>query len=172
MLASEVSAHKQTQSELQRTRTSLQYLRSTTQNELKRKEKEFERVLDRFNKVSDAQIKLTGAYSGIRCANLVVGDEENVKGKSLMEDALEQAEEARKELVKENEGFRSVILSTANALQGMAYDVKGLMADEYVEEVHLYPLAAVVKLISLVIAIPSVSYSCIRTTDIFSATSG
>ena len=134
-LALEVTAHKQTLSELQRTRTSLQYLRSTTQNELKRKEKEVERVLDRWNKVSDAQIKLAGAQSGLHCANFAVGGEECMEGKGLMEEALEQAEEARKELVKENEGFRSVILGTANALQSMVYNVKGLGVDVHVETV-------------------------------------
>lgn len=134
-MASEVSAHKQTLSELQRTRTSLQYLRSTTQNELKRKDREVERVLDRWNKVSDAQIKLVGAHSGLRCANLAAGGGEYGKGKGLMEDTLEQAEEARKELIRENEGFRSVILSIANALQGMVYNVKGLASDVHVEEV-------------------------------------
>ena len=94
-----------------------------------------ERVLDRWNKVSDAQIKLTGAQSGLYCANFAVGGEECMKGKGLMEEALEQAEEARRELVKENEGFRSVILGTANALQSTVYNVKGLGVDVHVEAV-------------------------------------
>ncbi|KAF8505061.1 Afadin and alpha-actinin-binding-domain-containing protein [Gautieria morchelliformis] len=133
-LTSELTAHKQTVSELQRTRTSLQYLRSTTQNELKRKDKEVERVLDRWNKVSDAQIKLSGTESGLRCANNAVGGEEYPKSKGLMEEALDQAEVARRELVKENEGFRSVILGTANALQSMVYNVKGFSTDVHVQE--------------------------------------
>jgi hypothetical protein len=94
-----------------------------------------ERVLDRWNKVSDAQIKLSSTQSGLYCANFTVGGEDLLKGKGLMEEALEQAEEARRELVKENDGFRSVILGTANALQGIAYNVKGLGADVHVEEV-------------------------------------
>jgi hypothetical protein len=122
-------------SELQRTRTSLQYLRSTTQNEMKRKDKEVERVLDRWNKVSDAQIKLAGVECGLRCANHAVGGEAYPKGKGLMEEALDQAEVARRKLMNENEGFRSVILGTANALQGMVYNVKGLGTDVHVQEV-------------------------------------
>ncbi|KAF8581520.1 hypothetical protein K439DRAFT_1662257 [Ramaria rubella] len=136
-LALEVSAHKQTVAELQRTRTSLQYLRSTTQNELKRKEKEVERVLERWNKVLDSQAKLIGAQSGLQCVNYAVGVEEPLKGKGLMEEALEQAEEARGELLKENDGFRSVILGIANALQGVVYNLREQCSDSNVEEVTL-----------------------------------
>lgn len=159
-----------TLSELQRTRTSLQYLRSTTQNELKRKDKEVERVLERWNKVSDAQIKLSGAHSGLRCANFVVGGEEYGKGKGLMEDALDQAEEARKQLMRENDGFRSVILGAANAFQDIVYTVQGHSTDVHLEEVSLNPTVASSHL-TCSIAYPSFPYNYICTTNLCSATS-
>ncbi|KAF8506403.1 Afadin and alpha-actinin-binding-domain-containing protein, partial [Hysterangium stoloniferum] len=139
---SEITAHKQTSSELQKTRTALQYLRSTTQNELKRKDKEVERMLERWSKVADSQMKLSGINSGLHCANYAAATEELVRGKGIMEEALEQAEEARGELVKENEGFRSVIFGTAKVLQNITYDVKSRGADGHVEEPsHLTPTA-------------------------------
>jgi len=121
--------------ELQRTRTSLQYLRSTTQNELKRKDKEVERIIERWNKVSETQAKLSTAPSGLRCANYVTGNEVLARGKGFMEEALEEAEQARGELVRENEGFRAVLLGTANILQGMVYTVKGLTTETHIQEV-------------------------------------
>ncbi|KIJ34811.1 hypothetical protein M422DRAFT_262997 [Sphaerobolus stellatus SS14] len=135
-LVTETSAHKQTTAELQRTRTSIQYLRSTTQQELKRKDKEVERILERWNRVSDAQVKLGGITSGLHCANhaAAAGSADLRRSKSIMEEALEQAEEARSELVKENEGFRSVILGTANALQTLTHSIKTIGADMHVED--------------------------------------
>lgn len=130
-----VAAHKQTSTELQRTRTSMQYLRSTTQNELKRKDKEIERVLERWNKVADSQVKISNISSGLRCGNIASEIEAPCKGKSIMEEALEQAEEARQELTKENEGFRSVILGTANALRGVVLDVPSQTLNEPRNEV-------------------------------------
>lgn len=132
--AAEIAAHKQTTSELQRARNALQYLRSTTQNELKRKEKEIERILERWGKVSDSQIKLGGASAGLQCANFAAACEQ-LMDKGIMEEALEQAEEARTELIKENEGFRSVLLGTANALQTVVYNIKSRDQDVHVPEV-------------------------------------
>ena len=61
--------------------------------------------------------------------------------KGIMEEALEQAEEARGGLVKENEGFRSVILGTANALHKLTHTIKTIGVEGNVEEVcPLYAL--------------------------------
>jgi hypothetical protein len=169
-LTSEASAHKQTLAELQRTRTSLQYLRSTTQNELKRKDREVERVLDRWNKVADTQVKLSNAQSGLRCANFAVGNDEQARGKGLMEVALEQVEEARGELVKENEGFRTVLLGTANALQGMVYNVKGLAAEAHLEEVGFDPSIAAVDSQESTAAHAPFAHSSVCTSDVCAVT--
>ena len=52
-----------------------------------------------------------------------------------MEEALEQAEEARAGLVQENEGFRSVILVAANALQTLMHNIKSKGAGTHVDAV-------------------------------------
>ncbi|GJJ11564.1 hypothetical protein Clacol_005798 [Clathrus columnatus] len=133
LYTAEVAAHKQTTSELQRTRTSMQYLRTTTQNELKRKEKDIERVLDRWTRVCDSQVKLGTVGIGLNCSNYAEACELFV-GQGILEEALEQAEEARLELTKENEGFRSVLLGTANALQTMIYKTRTADQDTHVPE--------------------------------------
>lgn len=115
----------------------MQYLRTTTQNELKRKEKELERTLERWSKICDSQAKLGATGAGLHCVDLAAPCEQLV-GKEMMEEALEQAEEARVELMKENEGFRSVLLGTAHALQTIAHNIKKQDQDAQTPEASRY----------------------------------
>ena len=106
-LKSAEAAHKHTTAELQRTRSSFQTFRQTQAAENKRREKESERMIERWSKLSDAQSKIGSSGSGIRFksthANAAVasaGTESILgKGKNMLEAALDDAEQARKELL-------------------------------------------------------------------------
>ncbi|OSX64473.1 hypothetical protein POSPLADRAFT_1137091 [Postia placenta MAD-698-R-SB12] len=124
-LQSAEAAHKHTTGELQRTRTTLQALRTAHQAELKKLEKEKDRMVDRWSKLADVQSKLCNASSGMRCANAAVIDAPDVqlrgKGQGFLDLALEQAEQARKELYDQNRKLRGLILSAANEMQGVLH---------------------------------------------------
>ena len=122
-LQSSENAHKATSAELQRARSALQSVRQTNAAELKRKEKEMERMIERWAKISDAQVKLGSVASGLSfkttLANAVTSTRDGEvigKDKGLLEDALEEAEEARKALEEENAGLKNVVLAAANEL--------------------------------------------------------
>ncbi|KAA1470163.1 hypothetical protein DENSPDRAFT_928667 [Dentipellis sp. KUC8613] len=117
------AAHKHTTNELQRTRTSLQALRSQHQAEIKKKEKDIERMTEKWSKLSDSQLKLGSVPSGmtIQCANADVlegrPDAIFMGGRGLVDTALEEAEEACKQLREENKELKALIVDVANAVQ-------------------------------------------------------
>lgn len=138
-LQSTETAHKHTVAELQRTRTSMQALRTAHQTEIKKIEKEKERMTEKWSKIADAQLKLGATTSGLRCANSEVVDAPDVqirgKGKGFLEVALEQAEQARKELFEQNARLRGLILSAANEMQSVLHNARNCTSSEGQEEV-------------------------------------
>ncbi|KZT07244.1 uncharacterized protein LAESUDRAFT_742987 [Laetiporus sulphureus 93-53] len=119
------NAHRQTTAELQRTRTALQALRTAHQTEIKKLEKEKERMTDRWSKVCDTQVKLGSTSSSLRCANTDVVEASDIqprgKTQGFLDIALEQTEQARRDLFERNRKLRGLILSAANDLQGMIH---------------------------------------------------
>ena len=80
-------------------------------------------MIERWAKISDAQVKLGSVASGLSfkttLANAVTSTRDGEvigKDKGLLEDALEEAEEARKALEEENAGLKNVVLAAANEL--------------------------------------------------------
>lgn len=125
------AAHKASTAELQRTRTSLQSVRQTHAAELKRREKETEKMLERWQKIADAQTKLGATASGLKfkltLANPLTdtrGSDTDGQGKDVLEDALEEAQMARKELIEENTSLKSIVLSAANEIARMARTIR------------------------------------------------
>ena len=118
----------------------MQALRTAHQAEVKRLEKEKERMAERWGKIADAQVKLSAAPAGLRCANADVVDASDVqlrgKGQGFLEVALEQAETARKDLFDQNRRLRGLILSTANELQRVVYDARVADSPEDCPEVR------------------------------------
>ncbi|TDL26610.1 hypothetical protein BD410DRAFT_783699 [Rickenella mellea] len=122
------TAHKHTTAELQRTRGALQTVRQTHTAELKRREKEADRMMERWGKIADAQVRLGAVGSGItnkfRHANALVMNSGDVagKGNGLIEQALEDAEQARKMFGEENSMLKEVILRAANDLSAALHN--------------------------------------------------
>lgn len=80
-------------------------------------------MIERWAKISDTQVKLGSTAAGLSVkstlANPAVSarDGEIVgRERSLLEDALEEAEEARKALAEENANLKNVVLAAANDL--------------------------------------------------------
>lgn len=80
-------------------------------------------MIERWAKISDTQVKLGSTAAGLSVkstlANPAVSarDGEIVgRERSLLEDALEVAEEARKALAEENANLKNVVLAAANEL--------------------------------------------------------
>ncbi|EIW75097.1 hypothetical protein CONPUDRAFT_147281 [Coniophora puteana RWD-64-598 SS2] len=148
------SAHKHTTAELQRTRTSIQALRASHTSELKKKERDVERMTEKWTKLAEAQSKLSAssAASGmtIRGANadVVTGSEVLWQGRTVDEEALEQAEQARAQLYEENGRLRRLVISSANELQRVVWSARSLTCDAEEEpqpltSVELFPIAPV-----------------------------
>ncbi|KAL6297903.1 Afadin and alpha-actinin-binding-domain-containing protein [Sparassis latifolia] len=131
-------AHKHTTAELQRTRTSLQAIRTAHQTEIKKLDKEKERMVERWSKISDSQLKAATSNGGIRSANFDVVEASDVplrgKGQGLLETALEEAQQARKELFDQNRKLRRVILSTANEIQSIQHAARNCVSSEGEDE--------------------------------------
>ncbi|KAI0339683.1 hypothetical protein BDW22DRAFT_1422215 [Trametopsis cervina] len=154
-LQSTENAHKQTTLELQRTRTALQAIRTTHQTEIKKLEKEKDKILERWTKLADAQlggsINRSGIPVGFRYANADVVEASEVQlrgtGPSLLETALEQSEQARSDLLDENERLKGIIMSVANELQRTLYVALCLTSSDTPEEpsvltsLELFPFA-------------------------------
>ncbi|KAF9072091.1 Afadin and alpha-actinin-binding-domain-containing protein [Rhodocollybia butyracea] len=123
------AAHKQTSAELQRTRSALQAVRATHLAELKKKEKEVERMVEKWNKISDSQAKLCATASGLQfngSANahaVTPAIQVFGKGRGYLEIALEEAEKAREQLVKENLGLRKMVLKAVNEVQNVVFEL-------------------------------------------------
>ncbi|KII85992.1 hypothetical protein PLICRDRAFT_115132 [Plicaturopsis crispa FD-325 SS-3] len=129
-LQSTESAHKHTTAELQRTRTTLQGVRATYQTELKKKEKDIERMVEKWSKLAEAQVKLGTTPSSLRCANVtaVDGSVAMGPGKSYLEQALEQAERARKELSDDNQRLRKLVLTAVNDVQAVLHMARSIVS--------------------------------------------
>ncbi|KAF9474824.1 hypothetical protein BDN70DRAFT_884425 [Pholiota conissans] len=130
------NAHKQTSTELQRTRTLLQGVRATHHAELKKKEKEIERIMDKWQKLADVQSKVSAAPSGIRCSNTAVLDGAEVldRGRSFLDIALEQAEQARAQLGDENLLLRKLLVCAVNEIQSILHQAKCKLSNEHEPE--------------------------------------
>lgn len=142
------NAHKQTTAELQRTRTALQAIRTTHQTEIKKLEKEKEKFIEKWSKLADSQLSnsRSGSSVGFRCANAEVVEASEAqlrgKGKGLLETSLEQAEQARNELLDENMRLKSVVVSAANELQRMLHGAQCLLTPGSLEEPPVMTMAA------------------------------
>ncbi|EJD41752.1 hypothetical protein AURDEDRAFT_153111 [Auricularia subglabra TFB-10046 SS5] len=147
-LATVESQKKAALADLSRTRTSLQYLRTTSQQELRRLEKDKQTFSDRFTKVSDAQLHLGGATAGFyfstgQPANAVALDGASVGGSAgLLETSLKAAEDARQQLMTENDELREVLLAAANRLQNLTQDATALSQGPDAAMTELMPLTA------------------------------
>ncbi|EIW78664.1 hypothetical protein CONPUDRAFT_156630 [Coniophora puteana RWD-64-598 SS2] len=148
------SAHKHTTAKLQRTRTSIQALRASHTSELKKKERDVERMTEKWTKLAEAQSKLSasGAASGMTIrgtnADVVTGSEVLWQGRTVDEEALEQAEQARAQLYEENGRLRRLVISSANELQRVVWNARSLTCDAEEEpqpltSVELFPIAPV-----------------------------
>lgn len=91
-------------------------------------------MVERWSKVADVQSKLTTVPSGITCANaeIVEGTEHLGEGSPFMEVALEQAEQARGQLLTENVRLKKLALRTVNQLYGLMWRVHNPGSDEEV----------------------------------------
>lgn len=82
-------------------------------------------MVERWSKLSDQQLKLSATPGGIKFANQQVAEASDVqlrgKGEGFLESALEQAEQARSELLDENLVMRGQMFSFANELQRLAH---------------------------------------------------
>ena len=114
----------------------MQSVRQTYAAELKRREKDTEKMMDRWQKISDAQTKLGSIGSGIKfkttLANPVVGgrDSEIIgKGTDALEDALDEAQSARKELIEENTSLKNVLLSAANEVSRICHAISARVGE-------------------------------------------
>ncbi|CDO68386.1 hypothetical protein BN946_scf184815.g33 [Trametes cinnabarina] len=136
------SAHKQTTAELQRTRTTLTALRAAHQTEIKKIEKEKERMVERWCKLSDVQLKIGSLRSGLICANQEVVEASDVqlrgKGQGFLDVALEQAEDARTELMEQNRKLRGLLLSAANELRRVLHAARTAHDPDSAEEPSLF----------------------------------
>ena len=105
-------------------------LRGTYSTELKKKEKDIERITEKWSKLSDMQVRLSTSSSGLtfRCGNADVGSGSETlgKGKGYLEIALEQAESARASLSDETIALQRLVLSAANRLQSVLYELQCL----------------------------------------------
>ncbi|KDQ26523.1 hypothetical protein PLEOSDRAFT_159560 [Pleurotus ostreatus PC15] len=128
------NAHKQTTAELTRTRSMVQSLRQTHVAELKKRDTQVERMQEKWSKLADAQGQLTRTPSGLTltCGNASVayGSENAGRGKSFMEVALEQADEARARLDADNLRLRRMVTSAVNEMQGVLARMRGEDEDE------------------------------------------
>ena len=95
-------------------------------------------MVERWSKVADVQSKLTTVPSGITCANaeIVEGTERLGEGSRFMEVALEQAEQARGQLLTENVRLKKLALRTVNQLYGLMWRVHNPGSDE--EVIYIY----------------------------------
>lgn len=135
-LQSSETAHKHTTAELQRTRTLLQGVRATCQSELKKKEKDIERMTEKWSKLADVQAKLAAIPSEMRCANVGIVDGSEVigKGQGFLEIALEEAENTRCQLGKENIWLRKLVLTAVNEIQSVLYQARRIVSDNGEEQ--------------------------------------
>lgn len=69
-------------------------------------------------KISEAQAKLSQISAGLTFNSTRASPrrDSEEQGKDLLEQALEDAEQARKDLIEENAGLRAVMLSALNEL--------------------------------------------------------
>jgi hypothetical protein len=109
----------------------LQGVRATHQSELKKKEKDIERMAEKWSKLAEMQAKLGAIPSGIRCANvsIVDGSEFIGKGQGFLEIALEEAENARCQLGKENICLKKLVLSAVNEIQSVLHQARRIVSD-------------------------------------------
>lgn len=97
-------------------------------------------MLERWSKLADSQLKLGATVpSSIKFANAQVVEASEVqlrgKGKGFLEEALEQAEQARNDLAGENRMLKGLVISAGNELQKIMHSTKGLVSVESLEEV-------------------------------------
>ena len=77
-------------------------------------------MVEKWTKLSDIQAKLGATGSGMKYVNGSVLDGPIAKkGRSLLEGALEDAENSRKSLAEDNQNLRRLILNTVNDLQSV-----------------------------------------------------
>ncbi|KAH7098562.1 hypothetical protein BKA62DRAFT_773248 [Auriculariales sp. MPI-PUGE-AT-0066] len=141
--ASAEAQRKAVASDLARARTAMQTLRTTAQQEAKRLEKDRQTFADKFTKISDAQVQLGYAQAGIQ----FIGEPAN-HGRlmdlpddgemDILESSLRTAEEARRNLMHENEGLREVVLDAARRLQEATHDAMAMRKgpDALLEDLH------------------------------------
>lgn len=86
---------------------------------------------EKWSKIADMQAKLGAVPSGIRCANVDVIDGSEVigKGQGFLEIALEEAENARGQLGKDNISLKKLVLTAVNQIQSVLHQTRGIVSD-------------------------------------------
>lgn len=141
-------ALKTSNAELQKTRSSMQSLRQTHNAELKRRERETEKILDRWQKISDTQTKVNTTSTGLRFKTTFAhpstssrDSETSGKRLSIVEDALDEAETARRALIEENMCLKNIVLSAANELARLVHVTRARTENVEQTEVPRYTLS-------------------------------
>ena len=121
--------------ENQRLRTTLQSVRIGAQNEVKRFEKEKDKLLEKLSKIADSK-QTTAQFS---CSNLYVSATESNFEKGYLDIALEDAENARANLVEENDVLKKLVVDCANGAQRLLHRMR-YRGDErhMIDEVGVY----------------------------------
>lgn len=86
---------------------------------------------EKWSKLADMQAKLAAVPSGMLCANVGVVDGTEVigKGQGFLEIALEEAENSRGQLIKENQHLRKLVLAAVNEIQSVLYQARRIVSD-------------------------------------------
>ena len=126
------TTHKQTVADLQRARAATEAVRTAHYNEIKRIEMETQQMRDRWQKIADNQAKLGAQASGFR-HKFVTLDANPPKdtGKSLVEQALEEAERSRRKLLDLVYELRHLVAYAVNGLSSRVYSAKQALQPDF-----------------------------------------
>jgi hypothetical protein len=94
---------------------------------------------EKWTKLADMQSKLAVIPSGMLCANVGIVDGSEVvgKGQGFLEIALEEAENARCQLGKENIYLRKLVLTAVNEIQSVLHQARRIVSDNGEEVINL-----------------------------------
>lgn len=96
-------------------------------------------MTEKWSKLADVQAKLAAIPSEMRCANVGIVDGSEVigKGQGFLEIALEEAENTRCQLAKENIWLRKLVLTAVNEIQSVLYQARRIVSDNGEEVIAL-----------------------------------
>jgi hypothetical protein len=86
---------------------------------------------EKWLKLADMQSKLAATPSGMQCANVGIVDGSEIigKGQGFLEIALEEAENARCQLGRENLNLKKLVLTAVNAIQSVLHQARRIVSD-------------------------------------------